>query len=208
MPANLTNQYHKAEEEYRRATDPDEQLRCLQTMLRELPKHKGTDKLQAELKQKISKTKKEVETQKKSGKKGHGVRITRQGAGQVLVIGGPNAGKSQLLNSVTKATPEVADYPFTTRTPLPGMMYWEDVPVQLVDTPPITADLLENYMQGLIRGCDLVLLMVDLGSDDGIEQCQEVIERLAKNKDTARARIVFGRKRYRTFVYANVCRSQ
>ena len=97
-------------------------------------------------------------------------------------MGGPNGGKSQLLAALTRATPEVAPYPFTTRTPLPGMMPWEDVMVQLIDTPPITADFLEPYLQGMIRGADVALLLVDLASDDGIEQCQAVLDRLERTK--------------------------
>jgi ribosome-interacting GTPase 1 len=182
MPANLTPQYLKAEEAYRRASTPDEELQCLQEMLRELPKHKGTDKLQAELKQKISKAKKEADSVGKAGKKGYGIRIPRQGAGRAVLLGGPNAGKSQLLRALTRATPDVAEYPFTTREPLPGMMPWEDVMVQLIDTPPITADILEPYHQGLIRGADLTILLVDLASDDGIEQVQDVISRLNETK--------------------------
>ncbi len=182
MPANLTAQYLKAEQEYRQAASPDEELRCLQVMLRELPKHKGTDKLQADLKQKISKVRKELEGQSKSGKKSHGLRIPRQGAGRAVLIGGPNSGKSQLLASLTRAKPEVAPYPFTTREPSPGMMPWEDVAVQLVDMPPITKDFLDPNTQGLIRGADVVLLLIDLGSDDGIEQCQELLDRLSETK--------------------------
>lgn len=182
MPANLTPQYHKAEQEYRRAATPDDELRCLQVMLRELPKHKGTDKLQADLKQKISRAKQAVEHAAKTGGKGHSVKIPRQGAGRVVLLGGPNAGKSQLLRSLTRATPEVAPYPFTTHQPLPGMMPWEDVMVQLIDTPPVTADLFDPTTQGLIRGADLVLLLVDLATDEGIEQVQAVISKLGSTK--------------------------
>ncbi len=182
MPANLTQQYLKAEQEYRQASTPEEELACLQAMLREIPKHKGTDHLQAQLKSKIAKAKKEMQAEKKAGKKGRGVRIPRQGAGTAVIIGGPNAGKSQLLATLTRATPEIAPYPFTTHQPLPGMMPWQDVMVQLIDTPPITADYLESYMYGLVRSAELVLLLVDLGADSGIEQCQDVVDRMAQTK--------------------------
>ena len=182
MPANLTQQYLKAEEEYRRAATPEDELKCLQMMLSEIPKHKGTDHLQASLKTKISKVKKDIVAEKKSGKRSRGVRIPRQGAGMAVIIGGPNAGKSQLLDSLTHATPEVAPYPFTTHAPMPGMMQWEDVTVQLIDSPPITADFIEPFMYGLIRSADVVLFLLDLGSDDGIEQFQEVLDRLHDTK--------------------------
>ncbi|GAB6167289.1 50S ribosome-binding GTPase [Thermostilla marina] len=182
MPANLTAQYLKAEQEYRRAATLEEELKWLQIMLQEIPKHKGTDHLQADLKRKISETKKALQVEKSSGRRSRGIRIPRQGAGTVVLLGGPNAGKSQLLTTLTRATPEVAPYPFTTKLPTPGMMPWEDVFVQLVDTPPITRDFMESFMHGIIRGADLALLMVDLGADEGIEQCLEVVEKLNTTK--------------------------
>jgi uncharacterized protein len=183
MPANLTQQYLKAEEEYRRATSTDEEVACLQVMLKEIPKHKGTDHLQADLKSKIAKLKKELAAEKTSGKKsGRGLRIPRQGAGTAILLGGPNAGKSRLICSLTRATPEVAPYPFTTQSPAPAMMPFEDVMVQLIDTPPVTKDYMDPHIYGLIRSADLVLLLVDLGSDDGVEQCQEVLDRLSDTK--------------------------
>lgn len=181
MPANLTPQYHKAEQAYRRASTPQEELECLQTMLRELPKHKGTDKLQAELKQKISRVRKEIQSGP-SGKRHGGLRIPRQGAGRVVLLGGPNAGKSQFLASVSRASPTVAEYPFTTHEPFPGMMPYEDVQIQVIDTPPVTKDVLDPNVLGLVRGADLVLLLVDLGSDEGPEQAQDVVDRFHETK--------------------------
>ena len=209
MPANLTAQYLKAEEAYRRATSLEEELKCLQVMLQEIPKHKGTDHLQADLKSKMAKLKREMASEKGAGKKkGRGLRIPRQGAGTAILLGGPNAGKSQLIASLTHATPEVAPYPFTTHTPAPAMMPLEDVSVQLIDTPPITADFIDPHLYGLIRAADLALLMVDLGSDDGIEQCQEVLDRLAGIEDPAGGRLVPRRERRGALLHADLSRAR
>jgi ribosome-interacting GTPase 1 len=184
MPANLTQQYKKAEDHYRRAETPEEELKWLQVMLAEMPKHKGTDHLQAKLKTQISQLRKEMEQQRSGSKKGgtKSFRIPRQGAGTAVIIGGPNAGKSQLLASLTRAAPEIAVYPFTTKQPQPGMMAWNDVFIQLIDTPPITSDYLEPYLVGLLRSADLALLMIDLGDDNGMEQCKDVLGKLATTK--------------------------
>jgi len=183
MPANLTPQYLEAEAEYKRAQTAEERLAALKKMWALLPKHKGTDKLQAELKAKMSDAREEVEHEKRSPKKG-GVshRIPKQGAGQYVLVGAPNTGKSLLVSRLTRAAPEVAAYPFTTREPVPGMMEWQDVQVQLIDTPPITADFMEGYLSSLVRSADAALLVVDLGDDDGPFAAEAVLERLAQVK--------------------------
>ena len=181
MPANLTPQYHKAEAAYRQAETPQEELECLQVMLREIPKHKGTDKLQAELKAKIAKVKAES-AKASTSTGGKTTKIPKQGAGRVLLLGAPNAGKSQLLASLTRAQPEIAPYPFTTQTPLPGMMFFEDCPFQLIDLPAVSADFLELSTTGLVRGADLVFLVIDLASDSLIEDTQAVLDRFSSGK--------------------------
>jgi small GTP-binding protein len=183
MAANLTPQYLEAETEYKKAQTAEERLACLKKMWSLLPKHKASEKLQAELKKKISDTREEVEHERRSPKKaGVSYKIPRQGAGQCVMVGAPNVGKSRLLTRLSRATPEVAPYPFTTREPHAGMMEWEDVRVQLIDTPPITADYLESYLSSMVRSADAALLLVDLGDDDGPFAAEAVVEKLAQVK--------------------------
>lgn len=180
MAVNLPPQYHDAEARYKKGRTPEEKLAALREMWVILPKHKASEKVQADLKTKISELTDEIEHAKLGPKKAAPgtFKIQRQGAGQVVFLGPPNAGKSRLLTKLTKASPAVAPYPFTTREPVPGMMDYEDVRVQLVDLPPITADHYEHFITEITRGADAALLFVDLADDDGPAATQAVIDRL------------------------------
>ncbi len=181
MPANLPPQYSKVEDELRRAGTPAERLELLRELFRILPKHKGTEKLQSDLKQKISRARDELAEGARGGKKsGVSHKVPRDGAGQVVLIGGPNAGKSALLKALTHAHPEVAAYPFTTRAPQPGMMPYDDVMVQLVDLPPVAPEFLEPWLPSIVRSADAALLVVDLGDDDGPDAAEAAVRRLAE----------------------------
>ena len=182
MPANLTPQYQKAENEYRRAGTPQERVECLERMLQLIPKHKGTEKLQAELKTRLKESKSELQAEKASPKQGRSYRVPRQGAGQVILIGGPNAGKSRIVADLTNAEPEVAVYPFTTREPFPAMMSWENVAAQLIDTPPITDSHIEPYLTAMVRSADQVLLCIDGSSDDAPDETFAAMSQLESRK--------------------------
>ena len=183
MPANLTPIYHKAEEAFRQAETTEEKIECLKHMITLLPKHKGTDHLHGDLKRRLSKLQDQQEQQRKSrGGRSQLVEIEKQGAGQVVLLGAPNVGKSSLLNALTNAQSDVGDYPFTTHTAIPGMMRFEDVQVQLVDTPPVTDEYCETWLPGLVRKSNLCLLVADLASDDLLEDTETILELLARRK--------------------------
>lgn len=180
MAVNLPPQYHDAEARYKKARTPEDKLAALREMWVILPKHKASEKVQADLKTKISELTDEIEHAKLGPKKAAPgtFKIPKQGAGQVVFLGPPNAGKSKLLSRLTKATPTVAPYPFTTREPVPGMMEYEDVRVQLVDLPPVTADVYEHFITDITRAADAAVLFLDLSDDDGPAATQAVIDRL------------------------------
>ncbi len=167
MPANLTPDYKAAELRYRQAASRDEKLEALREMIALLPKHKGTEKLQGDLRKRVAKLEEEGEHARAGGHHADPGHVKREGAGQWVMIGEPNAGKSSLLAALTHAHPEIADWPFTTRAPHPGMMPVEDVQVQLVDTPAVAAGRTESYMPNLVRGADGVLVVLDVTADDG-----------------------------------------
>jgi ribosome-interacting GTPase 1 len=181
MPANLPPEYLEAEKRYRAAKNPTEKLACLEDMLTLLPKHKGTDKLRADLRRRVSKVKAASQAKKGASKRESAFQIDKEGAGQVVVVGPANVGKSALVARLTNANPEVADFPLTTWKPTPGMMPVENIQVQLVDTPPLNRDYVEPELLDLIRRSDLILLVVDLQTDP-VQQLEETVHLLEENR--------------------------
>jgi small GTP-binding protein len=161
VPANLPPQYFEAEKKFRLAKNPADKKVALEEMLAIMPKHKGTDHLRADLRRKIARltqiSEKKAATQRAS------MLIDKEGAAQIVVIGLPNAGKSQLVSSVTNASPTVAEYPFTTKNASPGMMEFENIQIQLIDTPPLTEQSVVWWLPHMIRRADALLIVVDLG---------------------------------------------
>ena len=175
MAANLSPEYFEAERKYKSAQNPAEKAAALEEMLSAIPKHKGTEKMQADIKSRLAKLRAQAQAQKKGGP-AHAqpfYQIDREGCGQLALVGAPNTGKSALLRALTHATPEVADYPFTTRLPTPGMMAYEDVQFQLVDLPPISPEFTEYWLPVLIRQTDGILLVVDLAALDLLDEIDD-----------------------------------
>jgi len=143
-----------------------------------MPRHKGTDKLHAMLRRKIARFSQEAERKFATARR-TGYYISREGAGQVMLVGPANAGKSQLLAAVTEAIPEIAEYPFTTQTPVPGMMKFEDIQIQLVDTPPIGHKEVRALLANTLRNADLIAIVIDL-SREPISQVKTALQGLSE----------------------------
>lgn len=174
MPTNLPAEYFDAEEKLREAKTTKEKIACLRELISTVPKHKGTDRLRADLRRKLADLKSASKGDKGPSRYESPYHIDKEGAGQVVLIGPPNVGKSALLAALTNATPEVASYPYTTWNPTPGMMLVDNVQIQLIDTPPLNEDFVDPELLNLIRRADLVLLLVDLQAYP-IEQIEESI---------------------------------
>jgi ribosome-interacting GTPase 1 len=179
MPANLTPQYLAAEQRFKEATTTQGKIEALEEMMAVMPKHKGTEKLQADLRRRLAKLHNEAEKKHGVSKASAMYSVQRDGAVQVVLIGGANAGKSSLLACMTNATPEIGDYPFTTRLPQPGMMPYENIKIQLVDTPPIDPSFYEPWMGSLVRQADLAILVADLSADEMLDEIENVTTLLA-----------------------------
>jgi len=143
-----------------------------------LPKHKGTDKLQADLKRRLSKLRAQP-PEKRRKKRVDLFHVPPAGAGQAVLVGLPNSGKSALVAAMTRARVAVTGYPYATQLPAPGMALWEDVQLQLVDLPPIGDDgAVPSGMMGTIRAADVLLLVVD-GPADPVAQLDRILAVLA-----------------------------
>ena len=181
MALNLTPQYREADAKYRAARTPEEKLAALEEMWRELPKHKSSEKMQAELKKKLSAARQAVrQGAKRSAARVDPFSIPRSGAGQVALIGTPNVGKSSIVGGLTNAHVKIADYPFATPTPVPGMVPYEDIQVQLIDAPPVTAEHVPPGFPGLWRSADALIVVADVSSESVLEDVETCLNQLTE----------------------------
>ena len=180
MPTNLPPDYFNAERRFREAETPAEKIVLLEEMISIVPKHKGTDHLRADLRRQLSRLREEAQSQKKHGGHASVYHIEREGAGQVALIGPTNVGKSALVCSLTNARPEVSPAPYTTWKPSPGMMLFQDIQIQLIDTPALERNISEPGLFDLVRKADLTCLVVDLQADP-LEQVKDSLQLLAEH---------------------------
>ena len=168
MPANLPPEYFEAEKRYREAGSPAEKIAALEELIATIPKHKGTDKLRADFRRRLSRLKEDAVRKKKSGK-GDLYSVDREGAAQIALVGFANAGKSSILADLTHAHPVIAEYPMATVMPISGMMPYEDIQFQLVDLPPIGNESTDGWVSGILRNADMFLLILDLSEAPHIQ---------------------------------------
>lgn len=180
MPTNLPPDYFEVEKKFREAQTTAEKIEYLEEMLSIMPKHKGTDKLRADLRRRLSKLKASSVGKKTVSRRAASYHIGREGAGQVVILGATNVGKSSLLAALTNATPEISEAPYTTWSPTPGMMTYENVQIQLIDTPPLDREYVEPELFNLVKRADVILLMVDLLTDP-FQQLQDALELLKEH---------------------------
>ena len=79
MATNLPPEYYEADKRYRAAKTPGEKISCIEELLRIVPKHKGTDKLRAGLRKRLSKLKTTAQAKKGTGKRESAFRIEKKG---------------------------------------------------------------------------------------------------------------------------------
>lgn len=203
MPTNLPVAAKKKWYEASLARTPQEKLQKLEEFSGLIPKHKGTEKLRAQIRRQISVLRKEIEERRRrrAGRSGPRFFFEKEGAAQVIILGPTKVGRSSLLTSVTNAKTEVSDYPFTTREPVPGMLRFEDLQFQLVEAPALIEGAAESgsgglQTLGLARNADGIILMVDL-SEDAPKQLMTILEELEKARiliQKPRAKVEIERK--------------
>jgi len=177
MPANLPPDYYAAERRLRAASDIQEKIQIIREMLAIMPKHKGTEHLQGDLKRKIAKLNSDAQKKKGVNRQYAFDYIPREGAGQVVLVGAPNSGKSTIVNRFTHANAAVAAFPFSSYKPVCGMMPFQDIQIQLIDLPPIDEYITESWVYNIIRLADVIVLTIDLSDEKAadrmvtIQQC-------------------------------------
>lgn len=161
-----------------------EQIEEIQEEIRKTPYHKGTEHFIGKMRAKIARLKdKQIETESKGkGSGGGGYSVKHQGDATIILIGPPSAGKSTLLNKLTNAKSKVAPYAFTTVSVIPGMMYYREAKLQILDVPGLIEGAEEGKGRGrevlsVTRGADLIILITDVERPKTLDKLENALIR-------------------------------
>jgi len=172
MPANLNAEAKTKWKKFLGEKRPETKLKALEEFHSAIPKHKGNEKLRAQIKRKISGLKLEIESRRKHGARtsSHDIFLKKEGAAQIVILGLTNVGKSSLLSILTNAKPQIANYEYTTTKPIQGMLEFENLKFQLIEAPALIPQNSEDKVWNskiltLARNSDGLILMVNLSRD-------------------------------------------
>jgi uncharacterized protein len=188
MPTNLPPEAKDKWAEVEATNDPKLKLQKYQEFLAEVPQHKGTMKLRGTVKRKMALIREDLDKKKaqRTGIRSGGPKffIEKEGSAQIALVGMTNVGKSSLLAVVSNAKVEVSPVPFTSRDPVPSIMNYKDIQLQIVETPALVMGSSEGKMWGTqtiasARNADGLIIMVDL-SNDPVAQLKVVQGELEK----------------------------
>lgn len=184
LPAEARAKWVKVME----AKTPEEKLKALMEFLSAIPKHKGTENLVRQVRRQIAILRREIEERKRVRRKSGGPKffIRKEGAAQIVILGLTNSGKSTLISTLTNAKPVISDIPYTTRTPIVGMMPYEDIQFQLIEAPALIEGASEGVAWGLktislARNADAILILLD-ASNNPISQLKIILRELDNAK--------------------------
>ncbi len=180
MPTNLPAEAQKKLAEYQAARRVEDKIRILEEALSLIPDHKGTEKMRRHLKTTLAKLRRELETKKTTRATRQDLfHVKKEGAAQVTLLGVANSGKSTILATLTNAKPSIEAYQLTTIRPMPGMMVYNTVELQIVELPAVLTEELEetsftSRSVAVARNSDLIAITLD-GGGDFTEQFKRIV---------------------------------
>jgi len=205
MPANVTFEYVNAQKKYDEARTDDEKLIALQGMLSAAPTHKGSENLRRDISKRISELKNKMEKKAAALKKtGRSIGIKKEGAGQIVILGQANSGKSTFLTKFTNAKPLIAPYPYTTTKSEVGVLNYGGALIQLVEIPYfLESKELANQFFSIIRSADAIVLVVSNNSPKQLDELISILEKQDIYITKKKPNVSFNKSQYPGITFIN-----
>lgn len=157
MPVNVSPDYVKEEKGYVESMNDEDRIYFLERMMKTMPGHKGAEAMRANLRTRYKKLKEKIAAVKKTKSSSGGKQnIIKKEDMQCVLAGFPNTGKSSLFKLLTGKETLISDLPFSTAIPEVAMMQYEDVKMQVIDSPPFP-----NEDKSLINTADTLLILLE-----------------------------------------------